>query len=1158
MTVKFEVLEKMNEYENELCDELETNNIILLRDIKVTKKKLEDITSCISIIFKIKESKSLEKRFPLTTSLFLVWSAVYDYKDGDFWSGIFQNLKIPNKSQYQRILGEIFLSTISKYKLLSIDSESGKKYLSPILMHGYIGNHYADTFLDYLNKVYSILLKHDVSEANIDSIWKDIFEEESNKESIEKEINKLEKSIKRLKDKRFEYNVSLKLLALKKTDIEKQEKNIDELSAILSSGKSKIEIYKSKINDLKKALEYITEFDSGIIKVSGIQSSRINKEKSEYALGISIDIRNEINTNIKDNESEINNLTKEIKKTENILSIEEDKLKATNMDIATVGKGNLEDGWYTIQRCNEIVSELNNLNKQLEGKKDLIELSQDIQNKSLRQVLTTSLNHLYKQNQQYFREFIIDTFQAIDAVSRGEDVGATYVLCDNVIEWNQKIRIKTLGKGTTFDNSQNIENNNYNDDNAGSNISEHENGNETDGTVRLRLQSLREPLIKLDTYNWDIFLHIPAQKFDYIKNSNKKPIYTIEGKDDYKIDIDTQTFIYGNSIQINEASIPIRKYNELIFAFEYFNLKEAYIIEIDSIMIFNDSGILLTGNKLMNGLYYVVCNNEWNSDFDGILDVYASGLDGFKVYEIQLNEEKAIFKSRNSITEYIGSNFSNASLAGKNIIEGITIDDIKISTGDLPILLLSLRDISPNDNTLKVYMDDSLILNCKIDELMRNTKFTIIENLILTFNLKRFVAKIRKVQISKLKILLLNKNNDTVFSEEFWNIINNKFSYKNQSLLIKNPPGTRIKYKDMVSTVREFSLPLINETGEELSIFYDKVGWKQFKVEVPTAKTTFRASDGSIVNVPENLLTSQLDILKDVYITWEVNSNIPKIIYLYDSEKDLESRLHIKGRKASASLYAYYDILKFTDDKISLSYHWKGNNRYSETKSIVNVFRQWEVYDIVCYSKEEDDEYIIELKYKSNFDFQSNKLLKVYNEDSLIFEKRLKDEQMIIYVKKADIKSINLDIKIVYFEEIDDIFGKTTNVIIAGQYYLKLTSRIYNLDLIKKYGLLATKFKYKGKENKFKIPFIIENIVKTDPINFADEELYIGQAIIGNQSTEVIFYLNLEDKTLPFLLDLDRDGVQYHPKTGEVFWENRSGKEIMGPIDDINYVVKGE
>ena len=33
---------------------------------------------------------------------------------------------------------------------------------------------------------------------------------------------------------------------------------------------------------------------------------------------------------------------------------------------------------------------------------------------------------------------------------------------------------------------------------------------------------------------------------------------------------------------------------------------------------------------------------------------------------------------------------------------------------------------------------------------------------------------------------------------------------------------------------------------------------------------------------------------------------------------------------------------------------------------------------------------------------------------------------MIIYVKKAHIKSLYLDIKIVYFEEIDDILGTQT------------------------------------------------------------------------------------------------------------------------------------
>jgi hypothetical protein len=1155
MTVKFEVLEKLNEYETEFCNELETNNIILLRDIKVTKEKLEDITGCISTIFKIRETKSLEKKFPLTTSLFLVWCAVYDYKDGDFWSIIFQNLKILNKTKHQRILGEIFLSTLSKYKLLSIDNDSGKKYLSPILMHGYISNHYADLFLDYLNKVYSILLKYDVSESNIDSIWKDVFDDNNDTKTIEKEITKLKMIINSLKSEKSGYNVSVELLSVEKTDIERQEKIIDELLAIISSEKSKIEICKSKNCDLKKALEYVTKFDSSIIKVSGIQSRSINSEKLQKVLGISIDIRNMINAQIKYNELEINNIAKNIKETENKLSIAEDKLKVTNMYIATVGKGSLEDGWYIIQRCNEIDSELKRLNRQLESKNNLIELSKGIQNNSLRQVLTTSLNHLYIQNSQYFREFIIHTFQAIDSASKEEDVDVSYPLYDNVIEWNRKIKVKTLGITPTI-NSENTKNNTSND-NTETNFGEKE--NRTDNNIRLQLQSLKEPIMKLDTYNWDIVLFIPEQKFDYIKNTNKKPVYTFEGKDNYKINIDTQTFVDVNGIHINEISIPIRKCEELVFTFEYFNLREAYIIDVDSIMIFNDSGKLLTGNKLMNGLYYVVCNNEWSSDFESILDIYPSGIEGYNVYEIQLNEEKAIFKSSNNTTiEYIGSNFSNAYLVGKNIVEGVTIEDIKISTGDLPNLLISLRDINPNENTLKVYMDGSLISNCTVNDLIHDNKFAVKEDLRLTFNLNKFIAKNRKVQISKLKILLINKNNNVVFSEEFWNVTKNKFSYRNQRLLIKNPPGTRIKYEGKVVDAKEFSIPLINEAGEVFKIFYDRVGWKQFKVEVPTAKTIFRDSKGNIVNVPENLLASQLDILKNLYITWEFNSNIPKTIYLYDSEKNFESRLHLKGKKASANLFAYYDVLKFTDNKNSLAYHWAANNRNAEPKSIINVFKQWEVYNINCYSKEEDDEYIIELQYNCNFDFQFEKFLKVYNDDIMIFEKKLRDEQMIIYVKKKDIKSLNLNIKMGYYEKINDIFGKSINEIIAGEYYLKLTSKISNLNLIKKYGILATGFNYKGKSNKFKIPFKIEHIEKTDPINFADEELYTGQAIIGDKNTKVLFYLNVDNKTLPFLLDLERDGVQYHPKTGDIFWENRRDKEIMGPIDDISYVVKEE
>ena len=531
MTVKFEVLEKLNEYENRFRDELESNYIKLLRDIKVTKEELDDIADCISNIFKIRETKSLEKKFPLTTSLFLVWSAVYDYKDGDYWSTIFDNLKISNKPKYQAILGKIFLDTISESKLLSIENDSGKKYLSPILMHGYICNHYTDSFFDYLNKVYSILLKYDVSEANIDSIWGDVFEEENNNESIEKEIKKIKANISNLTNERADYNVSTDLLTIDNTYIIIQSKNIDELLETISLEKSKIEICKSKNCDLKKALEYVTKFDSSIIKVSGIQSRSINSEKLQKVLGISIDIRNMINAQIKYNELEINNIAKNIKETENKLSIAEDKLKVTNMYIATVGKGSLEDGWYIIQRCNEIDSELKRLNRQLESKNNLIELSKGIQNNSLRQVLTTSLNHLYIQNSQYFREFIIHTFQAIDSASKEEDVDVSYPLYDNVIEWNRKIKVKTLGITPTI-NSENTKNNTSND-NTETNFGEKE--NRTDNNIRLQLQSLKEPIMKLDTYNWDIVLFIPEQKFDYIKNTNKKPVYTFEGKDNVSV-----------------------------------------------------------------------------------------------------------------------------------------------------------------------------------------------------------------------------------------------------------------------------------------------------------------------------------------------------------------------------------------------------------------------------------------------------------------------------------------------------------------------------------------------------------------------------------------------------------------------------------------------
>lgn len=1136
------LLDKLYEYECTFLEEMESRDVVILRDIGVSKVQLAEITKYISNLFKVRHHKALEIKYPITTSIFLVWTAVYEYKDGDFWSKIFEKINIPHRTKYQSFFGEIFVKTITKYNLQTIDSNDGKKYLSPILMHGLISDYYSDAFFSYLNKVYSIILKEDVSKSDIDNIWPDVFECDEEKNSLEEEIKLIIERIADLQIERNEYDVANEILEIDKTSLEKQENYIDDLLAKIILEESDLETESRKMGRLNELLSYYNEFDTSLLKLKGFKSNILDNERIQAVREFSIEFGNELSYQVSELESKIKILKKDIRKTENRLKIEDDKFRRINMDIATIGKGSLEEGWYIIERCKEIDLELLNLERILENKKSLAEVSQGFKNTTLKQILTSSLNHLFNQNPQYFKDFIIGTFQVMDAIYKSETGDLSYPLYNRLTEWHESYKEEHIAVLTPIVDEKSEE--------------DKPKKKRTGNIQRLQLPSLNKPRIKLDTHAYDLIFFIPEQSFNYDTSIQEKPKYSLINNEGNERDLLINTYTEGKSIFIKELNIPIRKYEEQIFMFKFFNLKESYSLELQPAMLFNYKGEYISNNKLYNGLYYVLCDSNWSSDFSGILDIKSSGVEGYSIYEIQLNENKAVFRSIDNIEiEYLGSNLSNAYLTGLNIVEGLTADDVKVSMGDIPNLSIGLRDIDPTNSKLKIFLDDGLIFERTLRDLM-SLRAVQKDDLLMSINLNNIIKRDRKTFASKLKILLINGNGYEIFNEEFWSVLMTRFIYKSESLEIKLPLGSRIKYKESTETAREYLIKLDNDSDERFSIYYKMVGWIEFKVEVPKVNITFSDGDGKLIDLPRDLLLSKLDILREVNVTWETSSMIPKTIYIYDDKKSLEARLHLRKGKATASLYSYYDILESTIDETSLKYKWIGDNRGANEESIINIFRQWQATNIKCYQKEEEDEYIIELIYDSNFDLQAQKFLKIYNDGLLIIQKNIKENQMYIYINKKDIKSSLINIEIVYLDEIDDLFEKGTKEVIAGEVQLELISKINQLSLIKKYGIKATGFKYKGDYYKFKDSFIIDKIQEAKPINFIKEELYTGQAIIKDQTTQVIFYINMEKVIMPFLLDEDRDGVQYHPLTGEVFWESRSGKEIMGPIEDISYEVK--
>lgn len=166
-------MDTLLKYENKFRKEIEDNQIKILRQIKISKKELGNMAKNISTVYKYNK-KSLGYSFPITLSVFIVWNTAYEYS-GDMWSSVSKKLGISIGNMDKKLLGDIFLNTLVKHDLFQMKEGEGKKYLSPILMHTYISDHYSYDLFDYLNKIYDVVLEGDTSQEAIDNIWDDFF-----------------------------------------------------------------------------------------------------------------------------------------------------------------------------------------------------------------------------------------------------------------------------------------------------------------------------------------------------------------------------------------------------------------------------------------------------------------------------------------------------------------------------------------------------------------------------------------------------------------------------------------------------------------------------------------------------------------------------------------------------------------------------------------------------------------------------------------------------------------------------------------------------------------------------------------------------------------------------------------------------------------------
>ncbi len=278
---------------------------------------------------------------------------------------------------------------------------------------------------------------------------------------------------------------------------------------------------------------------------------------------------------------------------------------------------------------------------------------------------------------------------------------------------------------------------------------------------------------------------------------------------------------------------------------------------------------------------------------------------------------------------------------------------------------------------------------------------------------------------------------------------------------------------------------------------------------------------------------------------------------MFDNNHYIETRIYLKDGRARTSLDQYYDIFRGRDGG-RLYFKIEDERVNFPEELILELYDKWEVTNMKVYQKEELDEYILGIEYGENFQLKETRYLEVTNDGKPIIYKTLKD-QIYVYIKKKELISNRIKVNFIYYDEYEDIFfGQVREKIIAGTTEIKLKSKIDELEKIINKGILITGFEESGKHYNFMHPVHLKKIEKAESKNFEGEEMY--KCCIQNNGIlqEVYFYIDTERKVLPFLIDKDGDGAQYNPNNGRIFWEMSREKNIMGPLENIKYVIKEE
>lgn len=140
----------------DLFNSIKNDEIFLLSEIEVSNDEYDALIDYAKNKIDIMNTSS-NPSDDLLLSLALVQIAIREYKDGNYWAYFWKKIDRCNiPATRQSYIGKIFLLTIDKYRLFSIEQseDENAKYVENIKAHAFITNNYLGGYYDFLYSFY--------------------------------------------------------------------------------------------------------------------------------------------------------------------------------------------------------------------------------------------------------------------------------------------------------------------------------------------------------------------------------------------------------------------------------------------------------------------------------------------------------------------------------------------------------------------------------------------------------------------------------------------------------------------------------------------------------------------------------------------------------------------------------------------------------------------------------------------------------------------------------------------------------------------------------------------------------------------------------------------------------------------------------------------